>query len=187
MAVPIFRRRWTRIAALALAVLMGLLTACGGEEAAPASVATVSPASTFLPTAVPAPANTPAPATALVSTPAARPRSTPPPATATSVPAPPPPSTPGPAPLPLTAELELEVTSPAGDAVVTSDSITVAGLTSPDATVSVNGALVTSDVQGRFAIELPMSLQDNPLSIEIIATSVAGERRSVVRTVVFIP
>jgi|TARA_B100000315_G_scaffold101065_1_gene92875 hypothetical protein len=77
--------------------------------------------------------------------------------------------------------------SPAEDAVVNSDSVTVAGLTSPDATVSVNGVLVTPDVQGRFAIDLSMSLRDNPLSIEVIATSVAGERRSVVRTVIFIP
>jgi hypothetical protein len=89
--------------------------------------------------------------------------------------------------LPRASELKLEVTSPAEDAVVNSDSVTVAGLTSPDAMVSVNGVLVTPDDQGRFTVDLPMSLQDNPLSIEVIATSVAGERRSVVRTVIFIP
>jgi hypothetical protein len=71
--------------------------------------------------------------------------------------------------------------------VVTSGSVKVAGLTSPDATVSVNGILVTPDSQGRFTIDLPISLQENPMSIEVIATSVAGERRSVVRTVIFIP
>ena len=70
--------------------------------------------------------------------------------------------------------------------MVTSDSVKVAGRSSPDATVSVNGVLVTPDSQGRFAIDLPMSPQENPLSIEVIATSVAGERRSVVRTVIFI-
>ena len=82
--------------------------------------------------------------------------------------------------------MNLEVTTPAEDTVITSEFVTVAGLTSPDATVSVNGVLALPDSQGRFSIDLPLSFEDNPLSIEVIATSVSGEQRSVVRTVIFV-
>ena len=71
--------------------------------------------------------------------------------------------------------------------MVTSNVVTVSGLTSPDATVSVNGILAKPDAQGRFSVDLLLSLVDNPLSIEVIATSVAGEQRSVIRTVIFVP
>ena len=71
--------------------------------------------------------------------------------------------------------------------MVDSDTVTVAGLTSPDATLSVNGFLLVPDTDGRFAIDLAMTPADNPLSIEVIATSLAGEKRSVVRTVIFVP
>ena len=63
----------------------------------------------------------------------------------------------------------------------------MAGLTSPDATVSVNGNLVTPDIDGRFSFELTIPPEENPLVIEVIATSVAGEERSVIRTVIFVP
>ena len=81
----------------------------------------------------------------------------------------------------------MQVTHPSKDSVVTSDVVTVAGLTSPDASVSVNGILATPDSEGRFSVELLLSLMDNPLSIQVIATSIAGEQRSVVRTVIFVP
>ena len=76
---------------------------------------------------------------------------------------------------------------PPGDIVVDSDIITVAGITSPDATISVNGNLVIPDVEGRFSLELTIVPRDNPLSIEVIATSLAGESQSVMRTVIFVP
>ncbi len=65
--------------------------------------------------------------------------------------------------------------------------ITVAGLTSPDATVSVNGVLAPPGIQGRFSVDLPILTNENPLSIEVIATSLSGEQKSVVRTVIFLP
>jgi hypothetical protein len=83
--------------------------------------------------------------------------------------------------------LKLKLWSPAGDQVVASDTVTVAGATSPDATVSVNGILVTLDADGQFSIELTADPEDNPLPVEVIATSVAGEQLSLVRTVIFIP
>ena len=71
--------------------------------------------------------------------------------------------------------------------IVASDIVIVAGLTSPDATLSVNGDLVTPEADGRFSIEVYISPEENPLAIEIIATSITGEQQSVVRTVIFIP
>ena len=71
--------------------------------------------------------------------------------------------------------------------VVGSDTISVVGITSPEATVSVNGNLVTPDATGTFAVDLTIMPWDNPLAIEVIATSLAGESRSLVRTVIFIP
>ena len=65
--------------------------------------------------------------------------------------------------------------------------VRVSGLTSPDATVSVNGILSEPDPQGRFTVDLHLSLENNPLSIEVISTSLAGEQRSVVRTVIYVP
>jgi hypothetical protein len=63
----------------------------------------------------------------------------------------------------------------------------VAGLTSPDATVSVNGVLVTPDIDGLFSTELTLTQDENPLLIEVIASSVAGEQESIIRTVIFVP
>lgn len=71
--------------------------------------------------------------------------------------------------------------------MVTSQTVTVAGLASPDATVSVNGILTAPDAQGRFSVDLLISQDDNPLLVEVIASSVAGEQQSVVRTVIYIP
>ena len=169
MTVGVLGRWWIQLAPWLAIVMLGILLACGGEATTLTPVATVSPALAITPTATPK-------ATALPSPiPAARsPTATPSPTFASAT-------------LPQSAALELEVTSPAQDTVATSPFIAVAGLTSPDATVSVNGILATPDAQGRFSVEVPLSLGDNPLSIEIIATSIAGEQRSVVRTVIFVP
>ena len=70
--------------------------------------------------------------------------------------------------------------------MVTSPLITVAGLTSPDATVSVNGILAPPDALGRFSVELLITQDENPLSIEVIATSLSGELETVIRTVIFL-
>ena len=92
-----------------------------------------------------------------------------------------------PIPPPLSAALKLKVTSPSGDVVVTTPAVTVAGLTSPDATVSVNGILTVPNSLGRFSLELPLSIGENPLPVEVIATSIAGEELSVVRSVLLVP
>ena len=71
--------------------------------------------------------------------------------------------------------------------IVDNETITVTGIASPDATVSINGNLAIPDADGRFSLELIISPDENPLAIEVIATSVAGEELSLVRTVIFVP
>lgn len=188
MAVRISRRKWALAAGLGLIGWLVLVASCGSEEMTATPVATVSPTSTLTAAGGPVFAAGPSPASTATFTPTPEPTAAPP-ATATTATAPAPTATlaPGPSPVPQTVELKLELSSPPGDQVVASETVTVAGMTSPDATVSVNGILVTPDADGRFSIELTADPEDNPLPIEVIATSVAGEQLSLVRTVIFIP
>ena len=188
------------------AVMILILTACGGDEATPAGIETEQSSSTTPPVTLPA---TPAPTIAVLAestpTPSVIPTVVPtviptviptlaqprPVATLTvpTVPtATPEPKAPaGPTPVPQSAALDLDVTFPPDDMIVDSETITVTGIASPDATVSVNGSLAIPDADGRFSLELIISPDENPLAIEVIATSVAGEELSLVRTVIFVP
>ena len=184
-------------AALGLFLITMLVVACGGQEPIAGPTATASPSTTAivvaptvpLATATPEPTAIPRPTATSVPSPTPKPTASPtafvapPSTTATKAPTP----TPGPTPIPQTAELKLEVTFPPGDQTVSAETLTVAGLTSPDATVSVNGNLVTPDINGLFSFDLAITPAENPLVIEVIATSVAGEERSVIRTVIFVP
>ena len=188
------------------AVMILILTACGGDEATPTGRETEQSTSTAPPVTLPA---TPAPTIAVLaeSTPAPsviptvvptviptviptlappRPEAT---LTVPTVPtATPEPEAPArPTPVPQSAALDLDVTFPPEDMIVDSETITVTGIASPDATVSVNGNLAIPDADGRFSLELIISPDENPLAIEVIATSVAGEELSLVRTVIFVP
>ena len=191
--------------AAALFILL-LTAACGGDEVTPegteagqpvsSSPAVALPSTTVQPPTQspkkdPTPAATPVPSVmptvipAVVATPIPSPTATTPPITppsATELA-----STPGPSPVPQTAALQLEVTFPPEDMVVDKDIITVTGISSPDATVSINGRLAIPDAEGHFSLELIIFPDDNPLAIEVIATSIAGEELSLVRTVIFVP
>ena len=90
-----------------------------------------------------------------------------------------------PAVIAQTQNLLLRVDSPETSLVTGSDQVTISGIASPDATLSVNGRLALPDDQGRFSISLQKSDAENPLSIEIIATSLTGETESLVRSVIF--
>ena len=188
------------------AVMILILTACGGDEATPAGIETEQSTSTTPPVTHPA---TPAPTIAVLAestpTPSVIPtvvptviptvipsRARPRPAATLTVPtiptATPEPEAPaGPTPVPQSAALGLDVTFPPEDMIVDSETITVTGIASPDATVGVNGNLAIPDADGRFSLELIISPDENPLAIEVIATSVAGEELSLVRTVIFVP
>ena len=202
MWVRTLTSRW--LAPICIGVgLLSLAAACGGQEVTVSPTATLPPADaapvsttalpqpteTPKPNAAPRPTATPAPSpadTAVLTTPTAT-LLPPPLPTAALLPGPrAATAVPSPTPMAPTAGLLLEVMSPGGDMIVASDTVTVAGFTSPDATLSVNGDLVTPDADGSFSIELSISPEDNPLAIEIIATSITGDQHSVIRTVIFI-
>ena len=183
---------------LLLGLILVLSIACGEESATLAPTATVPasltqvtvttprPTDTPIPTDTPSPTATPVPPPRPTQTPTFTPTMVPTP-TPTQAPLPSPTAEPTLAPAATPVPITLEVTFPSGDMVVDSDTITVVGITSTDATVSVNGNLVTPDVEGRFAIDLTIMPWENPLAIEVIATSLTGESRSLVRTVIFVP
>ena len=160
-------RRCIRLVSLWIVAALVILAACGSQEP------TAPPATAISPTATPSPTLQTTPSA--ISTPTFSPPLAP---TAVSSSA---------SPVLQLAGLILEVSTPPEDSMVSSEFVTVAGLTSPDATVSVNGILALPDTQGRFSVDLPLSLADNPLPIEVIATSISGEQRSVVRTIIFVP
>ena len=90
---------------------------------------------------------------------------------------------------PQTLALMLRLTAPEIDLVTSLDRVSVSGVTSPDATLSVNGRLALPDAQGRFSISLERPGTGGPMApfvIEVIATSIAGETESRVRPVIFI-
>ena len=87
---------------------------------------------------------------------------------------------------PQTQALTLRIASPEINLVTGSDRVTVSGVTSPDATLSVNGLLALPDAQGRFSISLDRFQSENPLVIEVVATSITGESESQVRPVIFL-
>jgi len=209
MRVRTFPAKLVPAAALIILLLTAVTAACGGDEATPAGTTAEQPASTVPTVALPSstvqppaqppkknptPATTPVPSVmptvipAVVATPLPPPTATIPPTlrpTPTSAPVPA--GTPGPSPVPQSAALRLDVTFPPEDMVVDTDSITITGFSSPDATVSINGTLAIPNTEGHFSLELTIFPDDNPLAIEVIATSVAGEELSLVRTVIFVP
>ena len=71
------------------------------------------------------------------------------------------------------------------ESVVHTDTITIAGVTRPDAVVSVNGVLVDVDVEGGFAATI--SLEPAPNLIEVVASDFEGNSVSAVLAVIYIP
>lgn len=142
---------------------------------APAAVATQAPAPAL--TQPPAPAATPTIAPQPVATPTSAPVATPIPA-ATAAPT----STPAPAPTAAApaaearSELKLTVSQPENESVVSAPTVTVKGATSPDAVVSVNGALATIAADGTFSQDV--SLQPGPNRIEVLASTFDGQSKS---------
>ena len=158
-----------------MGAMLVLAAACGGDSIV---TSTTAPVSTEVPTQVPTkisptsvPGN-PLPATTIPPTPS--------PATST----PEPPSIPG--PLPTTAGSNLRVTSPEINTVGVDGEITVTGVTRPDATISVNGILAIPSPLGDFSVELQLSVEESPVSIEVIASSLTGEEESIVLNHIFV-
>ena len=65
------------------------------------------------------------------------------------------------------------MTSPQGDLKLSQGAVSVTGLTSPDAVVSVNGLIAAVDNEGNFSIE-NIPLNEGPNLLEIIASDLSG-------------
>ena len=185
---------WAVLAALLLAALAGCVQAVarpGTITPTPLPTVTPTPLPTVTPTPLPTvtptplPTVTPTPLPTVTPTPLPTPTPTPlptatptPPPTATPRPTPPP--APTPAPLPV-----LEIQSPVDRSVVREDTVTVQGVTSVGASVSIRGRAVASGEGGRFQLTVPVAPGVNTL--EVIAIDAAGSRRSRILTITFLP
>jgi hypothetical protein len=67
-----------------------------------------------------------------------------------------------------TTALPLTVSEPINDSVVTSQTLTVKGVTNADAVVSINGKIVSVDASGSFSE--PVALELGPNLIEVVAS-----------------
>ena len=81
--------------------------------------------------------------------------------------------------------LMLRLHSPEVNLVTELDRVFVSGVTSPDATISVNGRLALPDHDGNFMVNLDRDTTSNPLIIEVVATSITGETESAILPVIF--
>ena len=185
------------VAAAVLALSL-LLAACSGGERDTSTAEPTQPVAATLtkapePTAEPTPTSPPVPtatsvpvatATSAPPTPGAI---TAPPATATPAATSTPLPTPTPTPVPQPAELFVEVSEPQDNSVIGSAEVTVGGRSTPDATVSVNGQVADIDASGRFSTAVPVTLEEGPNLIEVIASDLAGGVETRVLTVVYIP
>jgi len=83
------------------------------------------------------------------------------------------------------AALPLTVTEPLNESVVASQSVVVKGVTNADAVVSVNDDMVSVDVSGGFSA--PVSLEEGPNFIEVVASDFDGNSSTVTIVVIYIP
>ena len=93
--------------------------------------------------------------------------------------------TPTETPRPTMPPLSLDVTSPEDESVVATSEVEVAGTTLPTAIVSVNGTLVTVGDDGGFSTTV--TLEEGPNTIEVVASTIAGEEVGEVLMVIYIP
>lgn len=196
------RRRAARLLTLLTLALLALAApaACIQSIERPGNIpptaiptATPRPTPTPLPTPTPTPLPTPTPTPRPTPTPTptprptATPRPTPTPTPTpqpTATPRPTPTPTPIPAPTPHNLPI-LEIQSPADRSIVRQDTVTVQGVTSFGASVSVRGRAVASGEGGRFQLTVPVAPGVNTL--EIIAIDAAGNRRARTLTITFLP
>ncbi|MDD5093286.1 MAG: hypothetical protein PHV74_02760 [Dehalococcoidia bacterium] len=83
------------------------------------------------------------------------------------------------------AALPLTVTEPLDEAVVTSSSVVVKGVTNANAVVTVNGEIVDIDASGSFSVSV--NLEDGPNLIEVVASDFEGNSSTVMTTIIRIP
>lgn len=81
--------------------------------------------------------------------------------------------------------LPLTVIEPANDSVVTSQIVTVNGVTNADAVVSINGEIVSVDASGSFNEAVTLEL--GPNLIEVLASDFYGNSTTLTITVIYSP
>lgn len=74
---------------------------------------------------------------------------------------------------PLPTELFLTVNSPEDETVVSTETVTVSGLTAPDAIVSVNGQIIDVDPLGEFSASVV--LLEGPNLIEVVSSDLSSQ------------
>jgi hypothetical protein len=79
----------------------------------------------------------------------------------------------------------LDITQPLDETTVNTPTVQVKGVTTADATVSVNGSLVDVDASGKFSTTVPLTL--GPNSISVVASDSQGNENSQVLTVIYAP
>ncbi len=84
-----------------------------------------------------------------------------------------------------TAALPLTISEPINDSVVTSQTVTVKGVTNADAVVSINGQIVSVDASGSFGE--PVALELGPNLIEVVASDFHGNSTTETITVICNP
>lgn len=157
----------------------------------PLPTATATPVPSPTPTPVPIPTATstvisltPTPTAVVTPAATATPVATP---AAAATPVPSPEATPTTAPIggELADGLFLKITNFPKESVVRTSTIELAGVTSPDALVSVNGVLVDVDANGGFMATV--TLKEQPNLVEVIASDFRGNQVSAVLTIIYIP
>ena len=81
--------------------------------------------------------------------------------------------------------LSLTISEPADQSVVDVDTVTIRGRTLADAVVSVNGGPVIVDSNGDFL--LPVTLEEGPNILDVIATDETGHEETIQLVVSFAP
>ncbi len=85
----------------------------------------------------------------------------------------------------ISTGLFLRMTNVPRESVVHTTPITLSGITSPDAVVSVNGGLVDVNREGKFTASV--ALEPAPNLIEVVASDFRANKVSAVLTVIHIP
>ena len=79
----------------------------------------------------------------------------------------------------------MKITNLPKESVVRTDTVSLSGITTADAVVSVNGVLV--DVEGDGSFNTAVPLQGGLNLIEVVASDFQGNRVSSVLTIIFLP
>jgi hypothetical protein len=163
--------------AIAVAAVMSLVACAQSAPRNPVTPTVVLPEPTAtpappVPTPTVEPTSTPEPTPAVVVTPTA---------TATPVMT----ATPIPITNVKTYTLSLEIEGLTDESIVYGTSITVRGVTSPDAIVSINGVIVPIDELGNFNV--PLILTPGPNVVEVVASDLDGNQVSSVIAIVSLP